>query len=93
MQSCNDANGIEPRPHWITSEFGGHNIKRVLENEGVLEDINRSIVAIIAKKGAHHVDLIFATNEDPKWLVQVRNKEIHIVERWLMQYYKDLHAI
>ncbi|XP_057830212.2 uncharacterized protein LOC131041215 isoform X2 [Cryptomeria japonica] len=110
MQSCNDTNGIEPRPHWITTEFGGHNIKRVLKrfgsniiffnglrdpwsNGGVLEDINRSIVAIIVKKGAHHVDLRFATKEDPKWLVQVRKKEIRIIKRWLMQYYKDLHAI
>ncbi|GLJ15944.1 hypothetical protein SUGI_0263540 [Cryptomeria japonica] len=109
MQSCNDTNGIEPRPHWITTEFGGHNIKRVLKrfgsniiffnglrdpwsNGGVLEDINESIVAIIAKEGAHHVDLRFATMDDPKWLIQVRKKEIGIIKRWIMQYYKDLHT-
>ncbi|XP_057830215.2 uncharacterized protein LOC131041216 isoform X2 [Cryptomeria japonica] len=110
IQDCASTNGIEPRPHWITTEFGGHNIKRVLKrfgsniiffnglrdpwsNGGVLEDINESIMAIIAKKGAHHVDLRFATMDDPKWLVQVRKKEIRIIKRWLMQYYKDLHAI
>ncbi|XP_057830209.2 uncharacterized protein LOC131041212 [Cryptomeria japonica] len=95
---------------WIPTEFGGHNIKRVLKrfgsniiffnglrdpwsNGGVLEDINKSIVAIIAKEGAHHVDLRFATEEDPKWLVHVRKKEIDIIKRWIIQYDKDLRTI
>ncbi|KAH9329623.1 hypothetical protein KI387_001731, partial [Taxus chinensis] len=67
MQGCTSRYGVEPRPHWITTEFGGHNIKRVLKrfgsniiffnglrdpwsSGGVLEDINESIVAIVAKK-------------------------------------------
>jgi lysosomal Pro-X carboxypeptidase len=42
------------------------------------------------RTGAHHVDLRFATKEDPKWLKDVRNKEISIIKMWLQEYYIDL---
>ncbi|CAK7341929.1 unnamed protein product [Dovyalis caffra] len=48
--SCKAGFGVEPRPTWITAEFGGH-------------------------VRAHHVDLRFETNEDPKWLRDVRKRE------------------
>lgn len=57
---------------------------------GVLEDINESVVAIVAKEGAHHVDFRFATKEDPQWLKDIRTKEISIIKMWLQQYYMDL---
>lgn len=104
---CQNIFGITPRPHWITTEFGGHDIKTVLKRfgsniiffnglrdpwsgGGVLESISKSIVAIVAKEGAHHVDLRFSTKEDPLWLQHVRRKEIKIISRWLKQYYKDI---
>ncbi|KAG9456822.1 hypothetical protein H6P81_001330 [Aristolochia fimbriata] len=31
MESCHKEYGVYPRPHWVTTEFGGHNIRRVLE--------------------------------------------------------------
>ncbi|XP_019153541.1 PREDICTED: lysosomal Pro-X carboxypeptidase-like [Ipomoea nil] len=101
---CKNAFNIEPRPNWITTEFGAHNIKRVLKrfgsniiffnglrdpwsSGGVLENISKSIVAIVAKEGAHHVDLRFSTKEDPKWLKDVRRKEVKIIHKWISQYY------
>lgn len=104
---CKAYFGVEPRPNWITTEFGGHDIKRVLKRfgsniiffnglrdpwsgGGVLENISSSIVAIIAKQGAHHVDLRFATSEDPKWLQDVRKREVSIIAKWLSEYYDDL---
>ncbi|KAJ1394545.1 Peptidase S28 [Sesbania bispinosa] len=82
---CDWAYGVKPRPHWITTEFGGHDIERVLKRSasniiffnglrdpwsggGVLKNISKSLVAIVAKQGAHHVDLRYSTKEDPKWL-------------------------
>ncbi|KAB5552969.1 hypothetical protein DKX38_010280 [Salix brachista] len=105
--SCEAYFGVEPRPSWITTEFGGHDIKRVLKRfgsniiffnglrdpwsgGGVLENISRSIVAIVAEQGAHHVDLRFATSEDPKWLRDVREREVNIIAKWLSEYYDDL---
>lgn len=43
--------------------------------------------------GAHHVDLRFATSEDPKWLKEVRKKEVKIIAQWLSEYYHDLAHI
>uniref|UniRef100_A0A0D6QT28 Lysosomal Pro-X carboxypeptidase n=1 Tax=Araucaria cunninghamii TaxID=56994 RepID=A0A0D6QT28_ARACU len=104
---CESQYGTKRRPHWITTEYGGHNIKRVLKrfasniiffnglrdpwsSGGVLEDINESVVAIVAEKGAHHVDLRFATKDDPQWLTDVRSREISIIEKWLSEYYSNL---
>jgi lysosomal Pro-X carboxypeptidase len=33
--------------------------------------------------GAHHVDLRFATGEDPKWLQDVRKGGASIIAEWL----------
>ncbi|KAJ6915548.1 hypothetical protein NC651_017528 [Populus alba x Populus x berolinensis] len=57
----------------------------------VLENISSSIVATIAKQGAHHVDLRFATSEESKWLQDVRKREGHHHRKWLfLIYYDDL---
>ncbi|KAL5545780.1 hypothetical protein UlMin_005467, partial [Ulmus minor] len=104
---CKSAYDIEPRRNWITTEFGGNDIKRVLKRfgsniiffnglrdpwsgGGVLKNISNTIVAIVAKEGAHHVDLRFSTKEDPQWLKEVRKQEIKIIAGWISQYYQDL---
>ncbi|PRQ44048.1 putative dipeptidyl-peptidase II [Rosa chinensis] len=104
---CEETYGVEPRPTWITTEFGGHDIKRVLRRfgsniiffnglrdpwsgGGVLTNISKRIVAIVAKEGAHHVDLRFKTSEDPEWLNDVRKQEIKIIAKWISEYYHDL---
>ncbi|KAK4419424.1 Lysosomal Pro-X carboxypeptidase [Sesamum alatum] len=107
FEFCKNNYNIEPRPTWIPTEFGAHNIYRVLKRfgsniiffnglrdpwsgGGVLKDISKSLVAIVAKEGAHHVDLRFSTSEDPEWLEDVRKKEVRIIKKWLSQYYRTL---
>lgn len=104
---CKFAYNVVPRPNWITSEFGGHNIEIVLKRSagniiffnglrdpwsggGVLKNISKTIIAIVAKQGAHHVDLRYSTKEDPKWLKDVRIQEVKIIESWISQYHQDL---
>ncbi|XP_052172978.1 uncharacterized protein LOC127788569 [Diospyros lotus] len=106
---CQRFYNVQPRPTWITTEFGGHDIERVLKRfgsnviffnglrdpwsaGGVLKSISKSIVAIVAKEGAHHVDLRFSTSEDPEWLKDVRSREVKIISRWLSQYYHTLET-
>lgn len=106
-QSCLGYYEVPPRPNWITTEFGGYDIKRVLKRfgsniiffnglrdpwsgGGVLENISKSIVAIVAKEGAHHVDLRYSTSEDPEWLREVRRTEVQIITDWLSKYYATL---
>ncbi|XP_039057510.1 lysosomal Pro-X carboxypeptidase-like isoform X1 [Hibiscus syriacus] len=105
--TCKDDFGVDPRPNWITTEFGGRDIYRVLKRYGsnmiffnglrdpwsgggVLKNISKTIVAIVAEQGAHHVDIRFATKEDPKWLRDVRQMEINIISKWISEYYDDL---
>ncbi|XP_031478582.1 uncharacterized protein LOC116249587 [Nymphaea colorata] len=99
--------GVQPRRHWITTEFGGHRIGMVLRRfgsniifsngmldpwsgGGVLKNISDRIVALVTEKGAHHLDLRFATKEDPDWLIEQRRQEVEIIQSWLDQYYLDL---
>lgn len=104
---CKGFYGVEPRPNWISTEFGGHDIYRVLKRfgsniiffnglrdpwsgGGVLKNISETIVAVVAEQGAHHVDLRFATKEDPQWLQDVRQREVNIISNWISQYNHDL---
>nr|DAD27132.1 TPA_asm: hypothetical protein HUJ06_028600 [Nelumbo nucifera] len=34
IETCKSFYGVSPRPHWITTYFGGHDIKRVLKRFG-----------------------------------------------------------
>lgn len=107
VTQCNLLYGVKPRPNWITTEFGGFDIERVLRHHGsniiffngirdpwsgggVLKNISHSLVAIVAKEGAHHVDLRYSTEEDPDWLKEVRRMEVHYIRKWLSQYHHDL---
>ncbi|KAH7554125.1 hypothetical protein JRO89_XS12G0116700 [Xanthoceras sorbifolium] len=104
---CKNLFDIEPRPNWITTEFGGHDIERLLKRfasniiffnglrdpwsgGGVLKNISNTIISIVAEEGAHHVDLRFSSREDPKWLQDVRRREMEIIGKWISQYYHDL---
>ncbi|KAG0489002.1 hypothetical protein HPP92_007813 [Vanilla planifolia] len=56
---------------------------------GVLKSISKTLVAIVAPKGAHHVDLRASTRDDPKWLQDLRTSEVQIIKKWIRQYYRD----
>ncbi|XP_054803846.1 uncharacterized protein LOC129307018 isoform X2 [Prosopis cineraria] len=104
---CEVAFGTEPRPHWITTQFGGLGIHRVLRTAasniiffnglrdpwsagGVVTNISDTIIALVAKQGAHHVDLRFSSKEDPPWLTRIREGELSIISSWISHYYQHL---
>ncbi|KAL5755163.1 hypothetical protein ACOSP7_023383 [Xanthoceras sorbifolium] len=97
---------VIPRPRWITTQFGGHDIKSVLKFFGsniifsnglldpwsgssVLQNISETIVALVTKEGAHHIDLRPSTRDDPDWLKEQRATEIKLIEGWLNSYYRE----
>ncbi|GLT31109.1 hypothetical protein SLA2020_058700 [Shorea laevis] len=107
---CKREYGVPPRPHWITSYYGGHDIKFILHrfgsniifsnglrdpfsSGGVLENISKSIVAVITKNGSHCLDLHPSLATDPLWLVEQRATEVKIIKQWLANYYEDLEAL
>ncbi|KAH9654451.1 alpha/beta-Hydrolases superfamily protein [Citrus sinensis] len=50
---------------------------------GVLKNISASIIALVTKKGAHHVDFRSKTKDDPDWLVELRRQEVEIIQKWV----------
>uniref|UniRef100_A0A6N2L602 Serine carboxypeptidase S28 family protein n=1 Tax=Salix viminalis TaxID=40686 RepID=A0A6N2L602_SALVM len=56
---------------------------------GVLRSISDTIVAVNAVNGSHCLDLRFANQYDPHWLVDQRNSEINIIQKWIDEYYQD----
>uniref|UniRef100_A0A2N9J9L4 Lysosomal Pro-X carboxypeptidase n=1 Tax=Fagus sylvatica TaxID=28930 RepID=A0A2N9J9L4_FAGSY len=97
---------VKPRPRWITTEFGGHDIKTTLKKFGsniifsnglldpwsggsVLQNVSETIVALVTKEGAHHIDLRASSSEDPDWLVEQRVTEIKLIEGWISNYYQE----
>uniref|UniRef100_A0A803RBQ0 Uncharacterized protein n=1 Tax=Cannabis sativa TaxID=3483 RepID=A0A803RBQ0_CANSA len=34
IKDCKDSYGVPPRPHWVTSYYGGHDIKLILNRFG-----------------------------------------------------------
>ncbi|PSS21024.1 Lysosomal Pro-X carboxypeptidase [Actinidia chinensis var. chinensis] len=106
-ENCRKKYGVMPRPHWITTEYGGSRIEQVLKRSGsniifsngmqdpwsrgsVLKNISATIIALVTKQGAHHVDFRSATKEDPDWLVQQRRQEEEIIQSWVDEYYRDI---
>ncbi|KAK2364953.1 lysosomal Pro-X carboxypeptidase [Trifolium repens] len=88
VKKCKKDYGVPPRPHWISSYYGGQNIKLVLRR--VLTNLSKSLVAITTVNGSHCLDLMPSQQTDPKWLIEQRKKEVKIIKRWIKQYYNDL---
>ncbi|CAN8251492.1 unnamed protein product [Cochlearia groenlandica] len=100
---------VNPRPRWVTTELGGHDIETTLKTFGsniifsnglldpwsggsVLKNLSDTIVALVTKEGAHHLDLRPSTPEDPKWLVEQREAEIKLIQGWIQTYQLETEA-
>ncbi|XP_011005222.1 PREDICTED: lysosomal Pro-X carboxypeptidase-like isoform X2 [Populus euphratica] len=57
---------------------------------GVLENISDTVVAVKTVNGSHCLDILFAKETDPEWLVAQRKTEIKIIKEWINKYYADL---
>ncbi|KAL8160355.1 hypothetical protein V2J09_001892 [Rumex salicifolius] len=54
----------------------------------VLQDVSDTVVALVTKEGAHHLDLRAATANDPEWLIEQREDEIKLIGEWISDYYE-----
>ncbi|KAI9196178.1 hypothetical protein LWI28_021676 [Acer negundo] len=85
-RTCQAVFGVTPRPHWITTEFGGHVSFFFKHLHCVLQDISDTVVAVYTNEGAHGLDLSSSSPSDPDWLVAQRDKEIKIIQFWIAEY-------
>ncbi|KAI3936842.1 hypothetical protein MKW92_026666 [Papaver armeniacum] len=106
QDQCYKDYAVKPRNRWITTEFGGHDLKTTLKTFGsniifsnglldpwsggsVLQNVSETVIALVTKLGAHHIDLRAATNEDPDWLLEQRTSEINVIKEWINNYYQE----
>jgi len=78
MTNCNRAWNITSRPLWATIEWGAYNIHAcsniVFSNgdydpwsgSGVTTSLSESLVALVIKESAHHLDLFWSHPNDPE---------------------------
>ncbi|XP_051004912.1 lysosomal Pro-X carboxypeptidase isoform X1 [Acomys russatus] len=98
---CFNQWGVKPRPHWMTTLYGGKNISShsniVFSNGdldpwsggGVTKDISDTLVAIIIPDGAHHLDLRAHTAFDPSSVLLSRSLEVKHMKKWIADFYSN----
>ncbi|KAF5185362.1 Lysosomal pro-x carboxypeptidase [Thalictrum thalictroides] len=93
IKNCQNLFGVTPRPHWITTEFGGHNITSVLKkfasniifSNGLRDPYSTCWRGELVTAGSHGLDLNPAKPSDPEWQLSQRQKEIEILDGWIKQ--------
>eukprot|EP01100_Stratorugosa_tubuloviscum_P008524 TRINITY_DN355_c0_g6_i1.p1 TRINITY_DN355_c0_g6~~TRINITY_DN355_c0_g6_i1.p1 ORF type:complete len:497 (-),score=250.08 TRINITY_DN355_c0_g6_i1:85-1575(-) len=88
---------VQTRPYWVPIEYGATKINAasniIFSNGrldpwrggGVQQTISDSLIAIIIKDGAHHLDLRLPTSQDPDSVIQARQQEIDLLTKWISQ--------
>lgn len=97
--------GIRPRPKWITSMYGGKNISAasniIFSNGdldpwsagGVKQSLSDSLISILIKDGAHHLDLRSNNAYDPKSVIEARALEVAYMKKWIKEHSQQVNGI
>ncbi|EDQ86644.1 uncharacterized protein MONBRDRAFT_10725 [Monosiga brevicollis MX1] len=95
--SCQSTWGVKPRQNWATTYLASKDLTDltnvVFSNGhydpwragGVVQNVSDSVVSIIIPSGAHHIDLMFSTPEDPEDVTVARAFEVSHMRRWVDQ--------
>ncbi|KAL8597508.1 hypothetical protein ACOMHN_047735 [Nucella lapillus] len=94
-QYCSKTWGVLPRLQWSGVQFWGRKIKYasniVFSNGdldpwrggGVMTSVSDSVVAVLVKGGAHHLDLRGSNKLDPPGVIEAREKERSYIRLWV----------
>ena len=92
---CQKRWNITPNNDWIGINLWGRNIESatniVFSNGdldpwhrgGVLTSVSDSVIAVVIKDGAHHLDLRSSNAKDPKSVIQARQIEVSNIQKWI----------
>ncbi|XP_055493171.1 lysosomal Pro-X carboxypeptidase-like isoform X1 [Leucoraja erinacea] len=93
--NCKKDWGLRPRPHWMTTVYGGKSIGShsniIFSNGGldpwssggVTKSISDTLVAIFIPEGAHHLDLRSNNKHDPPSVRKARALEVQYFKKWI----------
>ncbi|ETV97723.1 hypothetical protein H310_09096 [Aphanomyces invadans] len=90
--------GVELRPLWANTQYGGWDGIRAASNivfsngnfdpwggYGVWESQSASVIAIAIDQGGHHLDLMFSNEADPQSVRDARELEKKEIRKWIDQ--------
>ncbi|RLN48792.1 hypothetical protein BBJ28_00008792 [Nothophytophthora sp. Chile5] len=105
-ENCKTEWGIEVRPQWATTQYGGRKALAAASNmvfsngnfdpwsgTGVLQNYSDSVVALTVEGGAHHLDLMFSNELDTPSLKAVRETEKEHLRKWAREFYEHKAAV
>ncbi|GMF42991.1 unnamed protein product [Phytophthora fragariaefolia] len=105
-EKCKSEWGIEIRPLWAMTQYGGRKALKAASNivfsngnydpwsgTGVLQNYSDSVVALSVEGGAHHLDLMFSNELDTASVLAVREAEKEHMHKWAREFYEHKTAI
>ncbi|ETM36356.1 hypothetical protein L914_16917 [Phytophthora nicotianae] len=105
-ENCKSEWGIDIRPLWATTQYGGRKALKAASNivfsngnydpwsgTGVLQNYSDSVVALSVEGGAHHLDLMFSNQLDTPSVLAVREAEKQHMHKWAREFYDRKAAI
>jgi len=69
---------FSPMVTWIHGDQEGYVIIRQ-----VLQDVSPTLVAVLVKGGAHHLDLRASNPKDPATVTQAREQELELIQKFI----------
>lgn len=96
-EHCEASFGVRPRRTWIWEEFKGTaGASNIVFSNGQYDPWrsggvtaspanSSSVVAVVVKEGAHHLDLMFSNTKDSDSVKAVRSLEMEHVQRWIAE--------
>ncbi|KAF0718531.1 Aste57867_1633 [Aphanomyces stellatus] len=96
QESCRREWGVEMRPTWANTVYGGRQALEAASNivftngnfdpwsgTGVLESLSDSVVALTVDGGAHHLDFMFSHPLDTDSVRDVRREQKRHMRKWI----------
>lgn len=92
---CQEKWGVAQRPGWSAIQLWGKDISSasniIFSNGdldpwrpgGVLQDVSPTLVAVLVKGGAHHLDLRASNPLDPPTVTQAREQELELIQKFI----------
>jgi len=92
---CQEKWGVAQRPGWSAIQLWGKDISSasniIFSNGdldpwrpgGVLQDVSPTLVAVLVKGGAHHLDLRTSNPKDPATVTQAREQELELIQKFI----------
>ncbi|XP_015371392.1 PREDICTED: lysosomal Pro-X carboxypeptidase-like [Diuraphis noxia] len=97
---CYETFGVQPSIYTIEKTYGGKNLNAASNiifsnglldpwsSGGVLQDISKTVIAVVIPESAHHLDLRASNAKDPESVIKARKLYKNWIKKWIFHYQK-----